>query len=136
VLDALARAAASGIDCQLIHQIDDAPADLSVGISTRDPDTVVSVLELATRREHLLRTRSQSGPDEWDYPFALPPLRDSLALRLTLGERETIVPLASWQAASLAAFGWRDLPERMIPACVHEAEFDEALGSLVAPLKQ
>lgn len=130
ILDAVARAAAHGAKCTLVHRVFDAPDDLSVGISTRDPDTIVSVREVPSRREHILRKRSQSGPDEWDYPVALPPLRDSLALKLTVGSRFALVPIASWQAASLATFGWQDLTERVFPAYLHEAEFDAALASL------
>ena len=133
ISDAVARAAAKGATCTLVHRIVDAPVDLSVGISSRDPNTIVSVLEVVSRREHVLHERSQSGPDEWDYPVALPPLRDSLALHLTLGGRTAFVTLASWQAASIATFGWQDLPERVFPAYVRDEDFNAALASLTIP---
>lgn len=135
LLDALAKARASGIAAELLSGIEPEPHAMLISLVTSDPETMLVVRRHGLRPEpvdELLEAREESGADRWDYPFSVRCWRDRMVLRLRRGTSVRDIEILRSAATVLRALGWSDDPNVLVPAVVVTAELDDALAAISA----
>ena len=116
--DALALAASAGVKAAVRCGVELREEQLRVGLTTTDPDPIVTLKADDGEGERWLGDREQSGPDRWDYHASRSQRHDRYFLRLTMGDRFDDVPFELAVMAVLSEHGWVDDVSLTGEACV------------------
>ena len=130
--DAMRIALTRGVDATFQCGLTVREHRIRCGLTTSDPDPMLTVQEDDTGPERWLADREQSGPERWDYRTTVQRTSDRFFLRLVKADQHADVPLVAAALAILSARGWTDDTSLTAEACVTRYDLDLALDSLVA----
>lgn len=133
VADAIVLASSRGIVVSLVHVFCERRRDVRVGLTTIDPDPLVTMTS-REGKEAWLTHREQTGPERWDYPVHDVELQDSLELRLSAGAVVETLSLrpAPFTVIEEQGVHW-DIPTP-VHAFIDRSTFEKALETLT-PLR-
>ena len=132
MVDAVRRSEAAGVSARVLVGVKPDVTELVVALRSTDAE---STLHLIYRppfgpNEIPLERRTQSGPERWDYPIALPTTRERYVLRLERAGKYRDVPLLSAVQAIVRTHGWTDDAALLGEPVLSAADLERAIAEL------